>query len=69
MEEEEMQLQKDSLGPSRINDPTLFLLYKMSYHLGKGSFASVNKAIHKKSGKQFAVKTYNNHMMGKHRSM
>jgi len=36
-------------------------MYKLTNHLGKGAFASVNKAEHRKSREFFAVKTYNNY--------
>ncbi len=63
-----LKTQNKSLGPSRINDYTLNLCYKLTNHLGKGSFASVNKATHKQTNVEYAIKTYNNHKMGKSRS-
>ena len=32
----------------------------MANHLGKGAFASVNRAQHKITEEYFAIKTYNN---------
>jgi serine/threonine protein kinase len=52
----------------RIQCSELNLFYRLQTHLGKGAFASVNKARHKVTGEQFAIKTYNNKKLEKFRA-
>lgn len=40
----------------------------MTEHLGKGAFASVNKAIEIKTGKKVAIKSFDNFKIKQHRA-
>lgn len=55
-----MAAQRKSIVPTKIKDSSLHKYYQLTEHLGKGAFASVNKAICRLSKKEFAIKSFNN---------
>ena len=41
-----------------LSDPIVLTDYKMMSHIGKGCFSTVTLAVHKETGRSYAMKTY-----------
>lgn len=49
---------KNYLFGEYLSDPSVLNDYKMMSHIGKGCFSTVTLAIHKETGRNYAMKTY-----------